>query len=58
MELFGEYRLPGEREAIWQALQDPEVLKATIPGCTELEKLSESEFTAEVTTGLAADGER
>lgn len=58
MELSGEYRLPGERGAIWQALQDPDVLKATIPGCTELEKLSESEFTVEVTIGLASDGER
>ena len=49
MDLSGEYRLPGEREAIWQALRDPEVLKAAIPGCTEFEKLSESEFTAKVT---------
>lgn len=52
MELTGEYRLPTPVEKVWQALRDPEVLRATIPGCKELEKVSETEFAAKVTTKM------
>jgi hypothetical protein len=36
MQLTGEYRIPLPREAVWRALNDPEVLKASIPGCESL----------------------
>ena len=52
MELTGEYRLPASGEEVWNALRDPKVLRATIPGCRELEKISETEFTAKVTTKM------
>lgn len=52
MELTGEYRLPASGGEVWKALHDPEVLRATIPGCKELEKISETEFTAKVTTKM------
>ncbi len=48
MEINGEYRIPASRETVWAALNDPEVLEASIPGCQELEKLSDTEFTATV----------
>ncbi len=48
MELTGEYELPVVREAVWQALNDAAVLRACIPGCEELDKVSEAEFTATV----------
>lgn len=48
MEMTGEYRIPAPRETVWQALNDPEVLKACIPGCEELEKESDTSFTATV----------
>ena len=48
MELTGAYTIPGSREKVWQALNDPEVLAACIPGCEELEKVSDTEFTAKV----------
>ncbi len=50
MDLSGEYRVPADREAVWRALNDPEVLKQCIPGCEELEKVSDTEFTAKVTS--------
>ncbi len=50
MDLSGEYRIPADREAVWRALNDPEVLKQCIPGCEELEKVSDTEFTAKVTS--------
>lgn len=49
MELKGEYRIAAPREAVWAGLNDPEVLKASIPGCDEIEKVSETEMNAKVT---------
>lgn len=48
MEMTGEYRIPASREKVWEALNDPEVLKACIPGCQELNKDSETELSAKV----------
>ena len=48
MEMSGEYRIAAPREQVWAALNDPEVLKQAIPGCQELEKTSDTEFTAKV----------
>lgn len=49
MEMTGEYRIPASREAVWQALNDPDILKQCIPGCDEIEKTSDTEFAAKVT---------
>jgi carbon monoxide dehydrogenase subunit G len=46
MELKGEVRIPASRAKVWAALTDPAVLRAAIPGCTELERLSDTELTA------------
>ncbi len=48
MEMTGEYRIPAPRERVWQALNDPETLKRVIPGCREIEKVTDTEFTAKV----------
>ena len=48
MDLTGEYRIPADQQRVWAALNDPEVLKASIPGCQTLERLSESELKATV----------
>jgi carbon monoxide dehydrogenase subunit G len=48
MEMTGEFRIPAPRERVWQALNDPEVLKQAIPGCQTIEKVSDTEFTAKV----------
>ena len=50
MEITGEYRIPAPRQTVWEALNDPEVLKECIPGCETLEKVSDTEFTARVST--------
>jgi carbon monoxide dehydrogenase subunit G len=36
MDLAGEVAIPAPRERVWQALNDPAVLRACIPGCEEL----------------------
>ena len=52
MEMSGEYRIPASRERVWAALNDPDVLKACIPGCEELTKVSDTELTAKVVTKI------
>lgn len=49
MEMTGEYRIAAPRERVWAALNDPEMLRACIPGCESLEKTSDTEMTAAVT---------
>jgi hypothetical protein len=46
MDMSGERRIPAPREKVWAALNDPEVLKASIPGCETMEKLSDTELKA------------
>jgi hypothetical protein len=48
MELTGTERILAPRQAVWQALNDPEVLKACIPGCESIEMLSPTEMKARV----------
>jgi uncharacterized protein len=49
MDMKGEYRIPAPREKVWEALNDPEVLKACIPGCESLEMTSPTQMSAAVT---------
>jgi carbon monoxide dehydrogenase subunit G len=49
VELTGEYRIAASRDRVWEALNDPEILKAAIPGCTALEAVGDDSFTATVT---------
>ena len=46
MTMNGEYQLPAPQQTVWEKLNDPEVLKASIPGCESLEKLSDNEMKA------------
>jgi carbon monoxide dehydrogenase subunit G len=48
MDMTGEYRIPASREQVWAALNDPEILKASLPGCESLERVSDHEFAATV----------
>ena len=46
LNMSGEYVLPLPRKDVWKALNDPDMLKRSIPGCESLEKLSDTEFAA------------
>jgi len=48
MQMSGEYRIPAPRQAVWDALNDPEILKQCIPGCEELVRNGENGFNAKV----------
>ena len=49
MEMTGERRITAPRDKVWQALNDPDVLARSIPGCESLEKVSDTEFRAVAT---------
>ncbi|GAA4170186.1 SRPBCC family protein [Shinella granuli] len=48
MDMSGEERIAAPREAVWAALNDPDVLKACIPGCQSLTMKSPNELEATV----------
>lgn len=52
MEIKGEYRIASDRQAVWQALNDPEVLKKCIPGCESLEKQADDSFLGKVSAAI------
>ena len=46
MKLSGSYQIKQEKQKVWEALNNPEILKKAIPGCEEFIKKSNTEFTA------------
>jgi uncharacterized protein len=48
MDMTGEYRIAAPRQKVWEGLNDPAILKAAIPGCETIEKLSDTELAARV----------
>lgn len=46
MTMNGEVQLAAPRQAVWEKLNDPAILKACIPGCEELEKTDDGGFQA------------
>ncbi|MEW5421141.1 carbon monoxide dehydrogenase subunit G [Amorphus sp. 3PC139-8] len=52
MDIEGSYSLSASREAVWKMLNDPEVLRACIPGCETLDAQSPTEMAAVVVTKI------
>jgi uncharacterized protein len=52
MELTGQERIAAPRAEVWKALNDPEILKACIPGCESIELLSPTEMKARIALRL------
>src|SRR5260221_3926439 len=49
MDMNGQYQIAAPRQRVWEALNDPEVLRQCIPGCEEIVKESAVAWTAKVT---------
>jgi uncharacterized protein len=52
MEMTGEQLIPVPQHKVWDALNDPEVLKACIPGCETIERVSDTEFKVALTAAV------
>ena len=48
MEMKDEIRIAAPRDRVYAALNDPDILKACIPGCEELIRHSDTELEAKV----------
>ena len=53
MELVGEHTFNVPRETVWKFLLDPDVLKASLPGCEKLEAVGEDEYVATMKIGIS-----
>ena len=52
MKLSGSYQINLEKQKVWEALNNPEILKQSIPGCEDFKKNSDTEFTATATNKI------
>ena len=52
MKLVGSYKLNVKKEIVWQALNDPNILKQCVPGCESFEKKSDTTFTITATNQI------
>ena len=52
MKLSGSYQINLKKQKVWEALNDPEILKKAIPGCEEFIRNSDTEFTAKATNKI------
>jgi uncharacterized protein len=50
MKMQGERLIQAPQQDVWKALNDPVVLKQCIPGCEEMQKVSDNDFSAKVRT--------
>lgn len=49
MDFIGRYIIPASPETVWDAIQNPAVLKSCIPGCERLDKTADTVFEATAT---------
>ncbi|HEU5239650.1 MAG TPA: carbon monoxide dehydrogenase subunit G [Pyrinomonadaceae bacterium] len=54
MKVEGNLEIPASREAVYQALTDPQILQRCIPGCESLEKTDENTYVATMKAGVGS----
>ena len=52
MKLTGSYKIPTDKQTVWDALNNPDILQECIPGCEEFKKNSNTSFTATATNKI------
>jgi len=52
MEMTGEQLIPLPQQRVWESLNDPGILKACIPGCESIEKVSDTEYKVVMTAAI------
>ena len=52
MEMSGEQLIPATQAQTWAALNDPEILKACVPGCESIVKSAENEYVVLMTARI------
>ena len=52
MKLTGSYQIKLEKQKVWEALNNPNILKKSIPGCEDFKRNSDTDFTATATNKI------
>jgi len=52
MEVTGEYMIQAPRAQVWDALNDPDILRETLPGCEQFEQTGKNRYTARITSAV------
>jgi uncharacterized protein len=52
MEMTGEQFIPLPQQRVWEALNDPAILKSCIPGCESIDKVSGAEYKVVMTAAI------
>jgi len=58
MKMLSEQAIAAPRQRVWEALNDPQILRASIPGCQSLDKEADDRFTATVVVKAGPIGAR
>lgn len=58
MQMTGEERIAAPRATVWQALNDPDILRQCIPGCQSLEQEADGRLRATVEIRIGPIGAR
>lgn len=54
MKIAGTVSVAAPRQKVWDALNDPDILSKSIPGCEKLDRVGEDEFSITQTVGIAS----
>jgi len=52
MKLSGYYQINQNKQKVWEALNDPDILQKSIPGCEEFKRNSDTNFSAIATNKI------
>ena len=52
MDMTGEQRIPLPRQQVWEALNNPEILKACIAGCESIDRVTDTEYKVAMTVAI------
>ncbi len=52
MDMTGEQSIALPQQRVWEALNDPAILKACIPGCESIERISDTEYKVSMTAAV------
>lgn len=53
MEFEGEIEIAADKQRLWDAASDPEVLMTCVPGAREITQVSETKYTGVIERGVA-----
>src|SRR5258708_5047824 len=54
MKIEGSHAIPAPRDRVFAALTDPDVLQKCIPGCEELQKTTDNQYSAKLSAGVGS----